>query len=72
MFDTLKMSSRDEQQSIISIFDSNCVSFGDQDVIIYPHNDESVCYLELQEYSRDVAAQLWHQFRPSCVLFAIR
>jgi acyl-CoA synthetase (AMP-forming)/AMP-acid ligase II len=61
--------STDEHQSIISIFDSNCVSFGDQDVIIYPQNDESsVCYLEIQEYSRDVAAQLWHRFRPSCVL----
>ena len=68
-------------ESILSLFDSTCFSFGDEDAIIYhacsPCDEkdsdtdqpvEAICYLELQEYSKDVAAQLWHRFRPSYVL----
>ena len=57
----------DDDESIISLFDSACVSFGDHDAIVYPSSD-AICYLELQEYSKDVAAQLLHRFRPSYVL----
>ncbi|KAI2509685.1 hypothetical protein MHU86_4667 [Fragilaria crotonensis] len=68
-------------ESIVSLFDSACFSFGDQDAIqVYGSStngnsdgdgsNEPICYsyFELQEYSKDVAAQLFHRFRPSYVL----
>ena len=65
----------DYDESIVSLFDSACFSFGDQDAIQVHGRDgddlnSTICYsyIELQEYSKDVAAQLYHRFRPSYVL----
>lgn len=69
-------------ESIVSIFDSACFSFGDQDAVqVYGSSSSGddngdgsssepigYSYVELQEYSKDVAAQLFHRFRPSYVL----
>jgi acyl-coenzyme A synthetase/AMP-(fatty) acid ligase len=77
----MTMANDSNVESILSLFDSTCFSFGDEDAIVYHSSSlcdekdgdtdehiEAICYLELQEYSKDVAAQLWHRFRPSYVL----
>lgn len=86
-------SSEGDEESIVGLFDSLCVTFGDQDVIVLidppaasdpdrdtASNDEgdpeykncleptAVCYLELQETSLNLAAQLWYRYRPDYVL----
>jgi acyl-CoA synthetase (AMP-forming)/AMP-acid ligase II len=54
-------------ESIVSLFDRICFSYGDQDAIVHS-TDDAVCYLELQELSRSLAAQLVYRYRPDYVL----
>lgn len=61
----------DNLKSIINLFDSICLSYGDQDaILIHKENDEEqlFCYLELQELSLILACQLHHRYRPDYVL----
>jgi len=63
-----------EKETLLSRFDSLCVSHGDFDAIelIQDTNGDikktSVCYLELQELSHNLACQLHYRYRPDFVL----
>lgn len=59
-----------EEESITNAFDRICFSAGDSDAILVQteHGVDAVCYLEIQEYSKLVAYQLWYRFRPDYVL----
>ena len=61
----------DNLNSIINLFDSICLSYGDQDaILIHRENEEEqvFCYLELQELSLILACQLHYRHRPDYVL----
>ena len=68
------MENDDDEKTIVSWFDSICVSWGDQDALVYHCEEErgnpplSVCYLEIQEYSIALASQMRWRFRPDYVL----
>jgi acyl-CoA synthetase (AMP-forming)/AMP-acid ligase II len=69
-----------ESESIVRLFDTVCFSFGDQDAIVVVDREQeeeeeegsgqedAVCYLEIQEASRNLAAQLHRRYRPDYVL----
>lgn len=62
----------EETESLLSLFDSLCVSYGDDDTIVRLHDDavepELVSYIELQLISQSLAYQLQYRFRPDYVL----
>lgn len=63
---------RSEAQThpILKLFDSLCVSFGDEDAVMRLSEDESegISYTEIQEASLSLAYQLRYRFDPDVVL----
>lgn len=55
-------------KSLIDWFDEICFDHGDEDAIEIGGGDDPLCYIELQEYSIALAAQLCHRYRPDHVL----
>ncbi|CAJ1945451.1 unnamed protein product, partial [Cylindrotheca closterium] len=58
--------------SLVKRFDEICFSIGDCDAVELIDAEDgttsSVCYFELQEHSKSLAAQLFHRYRPDYVL----